>query len=150
MENDILTKEYVIKNGIQFDELYNENESDRILNGPEEEGGSPFTGLTYELNDNGSLAYYCFYKNGLEYGDYVEFYDNGNLESRQYMKYGSINGKEKKWDIDGNLIFLGESAFGIKLSFKKWDSEGSLIEEKNEPTEEELKYIERISEVKEH
>ena len=49
MENKILTKEYVLKNGIDFgddDILEQEYLSDRILDNSKEVGGKPFTGLT--------------------------------------------------------------------------------------------------------
>ena len=38
MENDILDKKYVIENGIDFDNLWGEYCSDRILDNPADEG----------------------------------------------------------------------------------------------------------------
>jgi hypothetical protein len=37
MENDILTKEYVLNNGVDFENLWSEYCSDRILDKPEDD-----------------------------------------------------------------------------------------------------------------
>ena len=82
MEIKILTKEYVLNNGIDFDDDILEQEylSDRILDNSKEAGVKPFTGLTYETYPNGNLAYYCYYKNGFSHGDFIEFYDDGKIK----------------------------------------------------------------------
>ena len=118
MENDVLTKEYVLNNGVDFENLWGEYCSDRILDKPEYEGGKPFTGLAYELYNNGQLIYYCFYKEEFEHGAYVEFYENGNIESIQYMKYGRIRGKEEVWFENGSLKSITEYELGICLTLK--------------------------------
>lgn len=81
MENNLLTKEFVLQNGIDFENLHGEYCSDLILDKPEDKGGKPFTGLTYELYKNGQLQYYCYYKDGFEDGQYVEFYENDNVKA---------------------------------------------------------------------
>ncbi len=141
MEIKVLTKEYVLNNGVDFEELWNEYCSDRILDKPENEGGKPFTGLAYELYNNNELNYYCFYKDGFEHGDYVEFYENGNIQSAQYMKYGSIVGKEETWFKSGMLKSVAEYEYGVCLNLKEWNEKGVLIKEKLEPTEDDLKII---------
>ena len=146
MESNILTKEYVIKNGVDYEELFNEYCSDRILDKSEEEGGKPFTGLVYELYNNEQLQYYCFYKDGFEHGEYVEFYENGNIQSVQYMKYGSIVGKEEVWFNNGKPKSIGEYEYGICLKLKEWNEKGVLVKEKLEPTEKDLKLINRQKE----
>ena len=141
METKVLTKEYVLNNGVDFEGLWNEYCSDRILDKPENEGGKPFTGLAYELYKNNELNYYCFYKEGFEHGDYVEFYENGNIQSVQYMKYGSIVGKEETWFKSGMLKSVAEYESGVCLNLKEWNEKGVLIKEKLEPTEDDLKMI---------
>ncbi|MBU3157933.1 hypothetical protein LL037_14755 [Clostridium estertheticum] len=143
MKNDILDKEYVLNNGINLKALWGEYCSDRILDKPEEEGGKPFTGLAYELYNNGQLIYYCFYKDGFECGEYVEFHENGNIESKQYMKYGQIRGKEELWFEDGKLKSISEYEFGICLTLKEWDYDGKLVKEKLSPIEEDIKNLKR-------
>ena len=141
MKNDILTKEYVLNNGVDFEELWNEYCSDRILDKPEDEGGKPFTGLVYELYNSGILAHYCFYKEGFSHGEYVKFYKSGNIKSRQYMKYGVITGEEEIWFENGMLKSVAEYEFGVCLNLKEWNEKGVLIKEKLEPTEKDLKMI---------
>ncbi|GKX32071.1 hypothetical protein SH1V18_45510 [Vallitalea longa] len=141
MGNNILTKENVMKNGVNFEKLYNEYCSDRILDKAEDKGGKLFTGLVYELNNNGQLAYYCFYKDGLENGQYVEFYENGNVQSVQHMKHGTIVGKEKIWFKNGMIKSVGEYEYGVCLNLKEWNEKGVLINQKLEPTEKDKKMI---------
>lgn len=142
MENRILTKDYVLKNGIDFDDddiLEQEYLSDRILDNSKEAGGKPFTGLTYETYPNGNLAYYCFYTNGFADGDFIEFYDDGKIKSMQYMQRGRIYGIEKIWYNNGVLKSEARYEYGVCLTLKEWDEEGNLIKEKTGPTEDDIK-----------
>lgn len=141
MEIKILDKEYVLTHGVNFEELAGGYCSDRILDKEEEDGGKPFTGLTYELYRNNKLAYYSFYKDGFPNGDFIQFYENGNIKKVQYMKYGRVAGIEETWFESGRLKSVGESAYGVRLNFKEWNEEGGLIEEKLNPTEGELKRL---------
>jgi antitoxin component YwqK of YwqJK toxin-antitoxin module len=100
-----LSKQYVCEHGTDFDEkLWFTSYSDEVLDNPEDEGGKPFTGLAYELHDNGNLGYYCYYKNGFAEGNYVEFYPNGNIKSECYMVRGQVRGTEKVWYESGEKI----------------------------------------------
>lgn len=141
MENKILTKEYVLNNGIDFDDDILEQEylSDRILDNSTEAGGKAFTGLTYETYPNGNLAYYCYYKNGFSDGDFIEFYNDGKIKSIQYMQRGRIYGVEKIWYNNGILKSEARYEYGVCLTFKEWDEEGNLINEKSEATEDDIK-----------
>ena len=142
MENKILTKEYVLKNGIDFgddDILEQEYLSDRILDNSKEAGGKPFTGLTYETYPNGNLVYYCYYKNGFSDGDFIEFYNDGKVKSMQYMQRGRTFGIEKNWYNNGILKLEGRYEYGVCLTLKEWDEKGNLIKEKLEPTEDDIK-----------
>ena len=146
MENNTYDLKYVIENGINFEDLWYSSSSDEVLDSAEDEGGKPFTGLTYELYDNGKLVYYCFYKYGFEDGDYLEFYKNGNIKSKQYMKYGRIRGKEEIWYESGKTKSIAEYEFGVCLNRKEWDEDGKLVNEKLEPTENEKKLLLREKE----
>ena len=142
MESNILTKEYVLNNGIDFDDddiLEQEYLSDRILDNSKEGEGKPFTGLTYELYPNGNLIYYCYYKNGFKDGDFIEFYNDGQIKSIQYMKRGTISGIESIWYNNGVLKSETKYEYGVCLTYKEWDEKGNLIDEKSEPTDEDIK-----------
>lgn len=96
MEIKILSKEYVLKNGVDFEDLWWEYCSDRVLDNPEEEG-EPFTGLTYEMYPNGNLMHYCYYKKGFSDGDFIEFYNDEKIKSARYMQRGRIYGIKRLW-----------------------------------------------------
>lgn len=110
--------------------MYGEYCSDRILDAQEDMGGKPFSGLTYELYGNGNLMYYCFYKDRFEDGEYIEFYENGNLENKQNMSLGRITGREEIWFQNGELKSVDEYELGICLNLKEWDIDGNLIKGK--------------------
>ncbi|WHY71947.1 toxin-antitoxin system YwqK family antitoxin [Fictibacillus enclensis] len=149
MENqiEILSKEYVIKHGVDFDEeLWFTSYSDEVLDNPEDQNGKPFTGLAYELYDNGNLIYYTNYINGFIEGELVEFYKNGNLKSVKNLIHGQSNGIEKIWYENGDLKFEGEYKFGIALHYTEWDTQGQIVKQKLSPTEADLELIQSFSE----
>lgn len=141
MEKSKLTKEYVFNNGIDFEELWGEYCSDRILDKPEDEGGKPFTGLVYELYNTGELANYCIYKEGFLHGEYVKFYKNSTVKSVQYMKYGVISGREEIWFDNGQVKSVAEYEYGVCLNMKEWDEKGTLVKEKLELSKYDLEII---------
>lgn len=55
---EILSQEYVIGHETDFEEsLWFTSYSDEVLDNLEDENGQPFTGLAYELYDNGTVEY---------------------------------------------------------------------------------------------
>lgn len=149
MENDIqlLDKQYVVEHGVDFDEkLWFTSYSDEVLDNPEDKGGKPFTGLAYELHDNGNLAYYCFYKNGFMEGNHVTFHQNGRVKSFETMVKGQTKGLRINWYDSGELKFEGNYQFGVCLTFTEWDKAGNILQQKSSPTETDLALITRFSE----
>lgn len=143
---NVLSKKRVIEQGIDFDEkLWFTSYSDEVLDNPENENGKPFTGLAYELYENGNLIYYANYVNGFIEGELVEFYKNGNLQALKNLTRGQSNGIERAWHENGSLKFEGEYKFGIALHYKEWDAEGQIIKQKDSPTEADLRLIESFS-----
>ncbi|KOO43036.1 toxin-antitoxin system YwqK family antitoxin [Priestia koreensis] len=143
---DISSKEYVIEHGTDFDgNLWFTSYSDEVLDNPEDENGKPFTGLAYELYDNGNLIYYANYIKGFIEGELIEFYKNGNLKSVKNLIHGQSNGAEKIWYESGELKFEGKYKFGIALYYTEWDEEGRITKQKISPTETDLKLIKSVS-----
>ena len=143
MMDNILSKEYVITNGIDFNSLSYEYCSDRMLDRNEEDGGQPFNGLTYELTEDGKLIYYGYYKDGFEEGDKVFFYPNGNIESVAHMKRGLVFGEDVKYFENGKLQSISYSEYGVTLTKKEWNEKGKLIFDKEVPTKSDLENHER-------
>lgn len=143
---DILNKDYVLTRGVDFDEnLWFTSYSDEILDNPEGNGGKPFTGLAYELYNNGNLAYYCQYKNGYAEGTNVKFYKSGMVKSTEYMIKGQTRGIRKVWHENGKLKYEGEFKYGVCLKYTEWDDQGKLTGQKSFPTKDEMDYINRLT-----
>lgn len=138
MISNVLNKEYVTANGIDFNSLSYEYCSDRMLDKDEEDGGQPFSGLAYELTEDGVLIYYGYYKDGFEEGEKVFFYPNGNIESIAYMKRGRSFGEHIEYFEDGKIKSVVNSEYGVVLTKKEWDENATLIYEKKEPTQTDL------------
>ena len=93
----ILSLDYVIENGINW------NENDDIdydgykicdLSGGKE---VPFTGLLYELFQDGDLSWYGYYKDGLEIKENVSFFGSGEV----HIYHGF--GRYYEWRENGNI-----------------------------------------------
>lgn len=145
MEIEILTKDYVLEKGVDFEEelWFSLPYGDIVIDA--EKNGNPFTGLAYELHNNGNVAYYAYYKNGVNDGEMVEFYDNGNVESISNILKGASNGYQVSYFENGEKRLEGEYFIGIPIKYKKWDETGGLIEEKKNPDESDLKYMEKFN-----
>ena len=103
---DVLSSEYVKEHGTLYDDyvFYSENEEcEALFDKKPELGGKPFTGLLYELDMDGILRWYQYYKDGFGDGEYVAFYDNGAVATYCIMKGFSFFGKLHKWHRDGRL-----------------------------------------------
>ena len=140
MKNKLLDKNYVLSNGIDYDEL--EVDYDRF--GDKEfivRGGKVcfFSGLTYSLYPNGNIKFYAFFENGFKNGDFVEFYDDGKIKSEQIMQRGRTYGVRKIWYNNGKLKSETRYEYGVCLTLKEWNKEGGVIQEKLEPTENDIK-----------
>ena len=143
----ILNKDAVMEQGIDFDKgLWFASYGDIVLDNEEANGGKPFTGLVYELYENGNLAYYSFYKSGFKEGNYVKFHKNGKVRSIDYMVKGQTRGVRKKWYESGELMYEGEFRFGICLRYIEMDRQGNILRQKNSPTKDDLELINRFSE----
>lgn len=147
MERMAINEAIILQRGINFENLAFEYCSDRILDDYEENGGKPFTGVTYELYDNGRISYYCYYVNGFSEGDFVKFYTDGTICSISKMKRGQSIEKAE-WYPDGKIKEEGTYNCGICISNKKWDEQGNLTYEKVGPTDGEISLIKKLSSVK--
>ena len=100
-------------------------------NGNEE----PITGLLYELYKNSNLNYYCYYVEGNKHGQYVCFYESGEIKSIADMYNGAIHGSFTEWYEDGNKKSKGNYKYGFCEMMMKWNHEGILVKEQLEPKE---------------
>ncbi|MGE6599699.1 toxin-antitoxin system YwqK family antitoxin [Bacillus proteolyticus] len=146
MLNDILTKEHVIKNGVEFEEYlgfggpydlgivaYDENGEEKL-----------FTGLAYDLYENGNLESYFFVDNGVRQGVSVSFYPNGNIKRIGNMDKSAAEGYQVEFYDNGVKKYESECIAGCEMTFIKYDEKGDIIEQKEEPSESDLKYAKRF------
>lgn len=67
--------------------------------------GKPFTGIVYDEEDNGSIAWEEEYNEGYQEGWVKYYYSNGALR-QQSKKHNNeiVDGTFKKWDENGHVI----------------------------------------------
>lgn len=135
------SEQYILSNGTNFDDLWFASETDEILDGPEDQGGKPFTGIAYEVDSNNKMVYYTFYKNGFQHGLNCEFYKNGNLKKEETYIHGLICGKSVSWYENGKVRSISEMELSIPITYQEWDESGNLIKnEKLEMSTDNFKY----------
>ena len=62
-----------------------------------------FTGLAFELYENGNLSYYQYYKDGLQDGEDVGFYPSGKIHYYSVYRKGRITGIFYQWYENGMM-----------------------------------------------
>lgn len=138
---EILNKDQLLSIGKNLETLEYEAINSRYVDPITRE---PFTGVGYLLCDDDIIDSYAYYKNGIEHGEAVEFFE-GYTPREWYENYRGIGqGGYKVWDEEGNLLFDGVLEAGIIIKFKQWDEKGNLIDEKQEPTLEDVEKIKKI------
>lgn len=146
MLNDLLTKEYLIQNGIEF-------EKDLEYGGPyglgiveyTDDGKEQlFTGLAYDIYENGNIESYFYVENGVRQGKYVKFFSNGNVKSISNMNKNAAEGYWVEFFENGAKKYESECIAGCEMTFIKYDEHGNIIEQKTEPSEWDILYAERF------
>ncbi len=146
IKKEILTKEKVFEMGIEMvDDVYDySRNSDRIvsinLNGEE----VPIEGLFYEIHNNGSLANYAYYKDGFLDKQYVSFYQSGEIKAFIYINRESYYREYYEWHENGSLKHKKIMKYSIIIQGVEYDENGNIIDEKKEPAEWEIKYLEKL------
>lgn len=128
---DVLSLEYVKEHGVLYsdDVFYLDDFKSCVLYDKDPKlGGKPFTGLLYELDDNGILRYYKYYTEGFDDGEYVEFYDSGAIASYCIMKYGAFVDKLYEWHRNGKLKYFKEIDKNRKQIITiRFDDAGNIV-----------------------
>lgn len=91
--------------------------------------GEPFTGVGYELGNNGALLSETSYVDGAEDGVERSWYINGQLESVSGAKWNRPHGSFQYWYENGQPKYEGEAELGHVLWRKEWDENGKLTNE---------------------
>ncbi|MBR3044946.1 MAG: hypothetical protein IKI45_10730 [Oscillospiraceae bacterium] len=97
----ILSMEYVIEHGIDWEDDEIGFDEANFYYVCDLEG--LFTGLLYEIYDNGNLMSYAFYKDGLKDGVEVKFYPSGKIHYYSVFCKGIITGRFYEWYENGMI-----------------------------------------------
>lgn len=145
-QEKVLTKEEVMEIGHCFDGdivFYGGEYGQQVCRISEEGVEEPVTGVIFELYKSQKLNYYCYYDCGISNGQYVCFYENGNIKNISYMHKGTMHGKSLQYYEDGKKKSESSYKYGFCESFIEWDDKGILVKEQTEPTEFDKKMIEK-------
>jgi len=147
MLNDILTKKYILQNGIEFEQFleYGGPYDLAIVEYTEDGKEKLFSGLAYDIYVNGNIESYFYVENGVKQGQFVEFYRNGNIKLIGNMDKSAAEGYQVEFYENGVKKYESECIAGREMTFKKYDEQGNIIEQKSEPTESDLVYAKRFS-----
>ena len=146
MENNILRIEEVIENGVSFD-------ANLGFGGPYDQGiveysesGEEilFTGLAYDLYDNGNLESYFYVYNGVKQGLFVSFFKNGKIKRIGNMDKSASHGLQIEYFENGTMKSESKRIAGLAMTYREYDEDGNIIDEKKKPTVEDLIYAEKF------
>ena len=104
-----------------------------------------FTGLAYDIYENGNIESYFYVDNGVKQGMSVEFYPNGNLKRVGNMSKSAAEGYQVEFFENGEVKYESECIAGREMIFKKYNEQGDIIEQKIEPSESDLIYAKKFS-----
>lgn len=142
MEYNISGKEEVIQNGINFEENlgFGGPYDQGIVEYSESGGEILFTGLAYDLYENGNLESYFYVNNGVKQGLYVSFFQNGQIKRVGNMDKSASHGPQIEYFENGTIKSESNRIAGLAMTYKEYDEDGNIIDEKKEPTDEDLIY----------
>ena len=121
---DILSMEYVIEHGTDYeDEEIGFDEADFFFVCNLE---GYFTGLIYEIYDNGSLMSYTFYKDGLKDGVKVQFYPSGKIHYYSFYRKGEITGIFYEWYENGMIKKFIDRRHNKRIEV---DEQGNIVKQ---------------------
>ena len=139
MQSKLLDKNFILSNGIEYDELgvdYDRfGDKEFIISEGKE---IFFSGITYSLFPNGNLEFYAFFRDGFKEGDFVEFYNDNKIKCIQNMQRGRTYGLRTILHKNGVLKSESNYEYGVCLTLKEWNEEGVVIKEKLKPTEDDI------------
>jgi antitoxin component YwqK of YwqJK toxin-antitoxin module len=106
--------------------------------------GELFTGIAYEVYENGQLRSEGEYENGQSAGAYRDWYPSGQLKLEGYSVKLSERAKlgkgepaswQREWFENGQLkLEKSSDKSGRRISEKKWNEQGELIYEYERPS----------------
>ncbi len=89
---------------------------------------TPYTGVLYGNHENGQLASWQEYVDGVGQGKWINYYENGNIKEAGNYNQNSVEGPIKKYYQDGTLKAEGTyKDWRVRVgSWRYYKSDGSL------------------------
>ncbi|AIF42601.1 toxin-antitoxin system YwqK family antitoxin [Virgibacillus sp. SK37] len=145
--NEILLREYIIQNGTEFEEYlgYRGPFDQGIVEYTKDGKEKLFTGIAFDIYENGNIESYFYVEDGVKQGKYVEFYLNGNIKKIGNMDKNSAEGYQVEFFENGHKKYESECIAGRVMVFTRYDEDGKIIEQKTEPDESDLLYAKKFS-----
>ena len=146
MSNEVLSKEFIIQNGIEFEDYlgYGGPYEQGIVEYTEEDEEKLFTGLAYDLFENGNIESYLFVENGVKQGQSVSFYPDGSIKRIGNMDKGAADGYQVEYFKNGSKKYESNRVVGREMTYIKYDENGNIVEQKKEANESDLMYAEKF------
>jgi antitoxin component YwqK of YwqJK toxin-antitoxin module len=91
--------------------------------------GKPFTGVAYELRQDGTLWGEQTFARGVLDGASRSWYPNQQLQHETNYKLAWAHGWKKEWYPDGKTKSAKLFELGVCVERKCWDGAGALIED---------------------
>lgn len=142
---EYLSQDEVIRLGTEFagDVCYSGEYGQQVYTKEMEDGGLPVEGILYEKYPSGSLNYYSYYRDGIPHGEKVEFYKCGKVKSYCVMDTGTVDGEKTEWYENGTIKIKESCKYGLVLKMQEFDSDGNLMNEKKDLSEDEKTIYEK-------
>lgn len=91
--------------------------------------GQPFTGIGYELGEQGQVIREVSYKDGRLDGVSRQWNYLGQLFFETHYRKGTTYGLDREWDENGQLRRETFAEYGLRAWEKQWDETGQLIKD---------------------
>ena len=111
-------------NRVPYSELsYDEGDGRYYLN------NVPFTGVSFTLFQDGTLASEGGMREGVECGMARAWFQSGLLELEREIECGVLHGRCREWHANGTLAVDEHWEMGICLSRRSWAADGTQMED---------------------
>ncbi len=88
----------------------------------------PFDGIIIETHANGGPKSQAYYKDGMQHGKFISWYQDGKKESERYYEQGEKEGLHFSWWPNGHLRFEYQFTAGLYHgTFKEWYENGKPL-----------------------
>jgi antitoxin component YwqK of YwqJK toxin-antitoxin module len=104
--------------------------------------GQPFTGVTYDTREDGSLWSEETYVRGVKHGPARTLFPGGQIQRQSHYKMGLAHGWNEEWYSDGRIKSRRLYELAVPVEEQEFDREGKLIRERRiDPNSDEFRRL---------